>query len=538
MSKQFEANLVLWKNRYEAAIEASGNILYDWDSETNRVVYGGDSEKILGYKREELEGALNHWVELIHPDDRYHFEKVIEHIKATKEPAHLEYRVRKKNRDYIWVEDSGRFFLDATGNISRMVGFVKDITERKIAEEELRRAKEEAEIANLAKSEFLANISHELRTPLTSVIGFTALVLETRMSEEQRYQLSLVKSSGLNLLDLINQLMDLTQVESGKMLITEKPFDLRKAVEETLKPSNVIALKKNLKLSTFFAQDIPAQLTGDPDRIRQILSLLVENAVKFTPKGEILVSLNIKEDEKELAWIRFSVHDTGIGIPKSKHEIIFDSFRQADGSMTRKYGGAGLGTAVSKKLVELMGGKIWFESEEGVGSTFYFEIPCKKLKVDKKELIKKKEPEALPGLPVETRQEVKSHRPINILVAEDNLENQLLVQAILEDEGFTVGMAENGRKALEMMEPSDYDLILMDIQMPEMNGLETTREIRKMERNMGSGKDSTLRIPIIACTAFAREEDRERCIEAGMDDFVSKPVDVNELVQKIKNFTS
>jgi len=664
--KKAQEEMAEWKNRYNLVIAASRQLVYENDLDSGNMIWGSSLPEVLGYSPAEMQGGVDRWTELIHPEERSETIWTWSRAKANLSNYDMQYRILHKDGAYRWMQDRGDFVSSGPAKSAHMMGMLQDITERKQAEEALADARAELEAANVKlqkasqiKSQFLANMSHEIRTPLNAIIGMTGLLLDTEMSAEQRDFAGTIRTSGEVLLDQINDILDFSKIEAQKMDLENQAFELRRCIEEGLDLIAPRAAEKKLELACSLEDGLPRFVFGDVTRLRQILVNLLSNAVKFTDEGEVVVSVSGQPVEHDQYQLHFAVRDTGMGIPSDRIGRLFQSFSQVDTSTTRRFGGAGLGLAISKRLCELMGGTVWVESagEPGQGSTFHFTILAqaapdqhglqpvgaespvadlaeKKLLIvddnstNRQILLRQAQswgmqasavasgPEALaliqqgasfdaavldyqmPGMdgvalasairkeeagqalplvlltslgcrdilennldfaafmakPVKTsqlynilvgvitRREVPENKyaasqaqfdhemarlhPLRILVAEDNAVNQKVALSLLGRIGYRADVVANGQEAIDALHRQPYDVVLMDGQMPEMDGMQATRLIRQQ---IPAGQQPH----IIAMTADALQGDRARYLEAGMNDYISKPIRLEDLVRAL-----
>ena len=507
------------------AIKSTNECVSITDLEDRLLFVNEAFQRTYGYGEDELIGKP---ITIVRSDKNA--PGVVREINPATQEGHWQGEVQNRTkcgREFpVFLSTS--LIRDETGRPFALIGVAQDITERKRAEMEMRRAKEDAEAATRAKSEFLANMSHEIRTPMNAIIGMTGLLLDTDLTPEQQDFAETIRSSSEGLLTIINDILDFSKIESGRLEIERHPFDLRGCLDAALDLFTEKAAGKGLDLACVLDEGVPDTVLGDDMRLRQILANLLGNAVKFTQKGEVVVSVTSRRLDStdghdpsagnpQMHEVHFAVADTGIGIPDDRMGRLFQSFSQVDASTTRKYGGTGLGLAISKRLCELMGGSMWVESTPGKGSTFHFTVISESVAGQKRVYAD--------GEHAVGRRSVRGSArrfPLRVLLAEDNVVNQKVALKILERMGYRADVAGDGLEVLEALRRQKYDVVLMDVQMPEMDGLQATRRIVQEAPNGNRPR-------IIAMTAHAMQGDREKCLDAGMDDYISKPINVEEL---------
>ncbi|WP_229509543.1 ATP-binding protein [Massilia sp. CCM 8734] len=417
-----------------------------------------------------------------------------------------------------------------SGGEPYLLGFSIDVSEQRAARDAMQHAVESAQAASRAKSEFLANMSHEIRTPMNGILGMTELVLESQLEPQQREDLALVKGSADALLTIIDDILDFSKIEAGKLEIEDVPFDLCALVRDTVRSLALPARRKGLTLDCQLPPHLPPAMKGDPGRLRQVLINLLGNAIKFTSEGGVTLGVSLRRVLEQRCDVEFAVRDSGIGIAPDKQKLIFDAFSQVDGSTTRQYGGTGLGLTICRRLVMLMQGDIAVSSEPGVGSVFRFTVPLGRM-AHAVPQVRGALPQAV-AAPAAGAPPVSKAGRLHILLAEDNPVNQRLALRLLEKMGHRVTLADNGVDALDHALHGGADLVLMDVQMPALDGLAATRILRQWEASAPEGGH----LPVVAMTARAMQGDRERCLEAGMDDYLSKPVDSARLREVVARF--
>lgn len=520
--KRTERELELRQERFDLAVSASNTGVWDWSVATNLWYNTEISRKILGDTDDDPPWDTETWWERMHPDDRATLRPYVDAQLANPDVHNwrIETRLRHRDGGWRWLLVQARMARDSQGNISRVTGTHIDLTEQKERERVLAEAKAVADQANRAKSDFLANMSHEIRTPMHGIIGLARLLSDSSLNAEQRTYLHGIDSSAQSLLRLVNEVLDFSKVEAGKMTLETEPFDLARLLDEVRHQLNVSASSKGLLLQVQVDRSARLHLSGDVGRLRQVIINLAGNAIKFTERGFVRVHVWRVGGTDDHPQLRFEVSDSGIGIPSEAVGLLFQPFSQLDSSRSRRFAGTGLGLSICKRLVVLMGGEIGVESAPAQGSTFWVELA-----LPVAEPIT--EPLTWGTAPAAQRSLVSNEQ---ILVVEDNEINQMILVSFLQKMGLRTDVAVNGLEAVNRIRSNRYALVLMDCQMPTMDGYEASRMIRASHGNPMS------QVPIIAMTANVMPGERERCLQSGMSDYITKPIDERILVATLQDW--
>lgn len=533
VTEQKKAQKALEESRYfaETLANYSPNLIYVVELATGKMLYTNRHvAEQLDYSKEEAAAMEDNPVFFIHGEDLGRMKQRIDILKNLTDDALYQYTIRAQHADgtWHWILNQERIFMrDEQGKPTQFIGTAQDVTPVKRAEIEAQKAKEIAESANRAKSEFLAAMSHEIRTPLNAVMGMAELLEETRLDAEQQNHVASIITGGDTLLYLINDILDLSKIEASQLELEEAPFDLADIVERQMQIMVFSAQRKGLVLTHHFGKDTPFHLIGDAVRLRQILFNLLGNAIKFTQSGSIKLDIQTVSATEDSCRLHFSVQDTGMGIPPEKQSLIFEQFSQADASTTREFGGTGLGLSICRHLVDLMGGEMDVQSRVGAGSTFSFILPFKP-NPDVLASMKTglgKEPPAAP-LPSSEKNPLP---PFHVLLVEDDPTNQEILMRQLERMGGIVKLAENGAQALEWFQTHPYDFVFMDMQMPIMDGYTATAKLREWEQEQERPPT-----PVVALTAYSVKESLQKCLDVGCDDYLTKPIKRATLLQKVE----
>ncbi len=522
-----EESLRETEERLRLAIKGTNDGIYDWNLHADDLYWSPQFKNMIGYDDNEIIASKEMLVSLLHEDDRTNVsESTGKYLRRELPELSLTFRLRHKSGHWIWVSMRGKAVFNEDGEAIRLIGTFSDISSLKEYEARLEDSKNQAEKASAAKTEFLAHMSHEIRTPLTSISGVAEILMNQQkdFSAKQQQLIKVLNYSTMGLKELINDILDFSKIENGQLELEMKPFRLGDLFQEVISTMAVRAQEKGLDFTFTYDEVNDVTFLGDKIRLRQILTNLVGNALKFTHAGSVRVNIT-KKDVQGFPFMEIKVQDTGIGIDPKNYALVFERFRQADPSVSRKYGGTGLGLAISKNLAIHMGGTIDLNSELGQGSTFIVLLPLIEAEGDALKL-----PDVNPQKAIIHQTRV-GRGDSRILLVEDYEGNIAVLSYILEAMGYDFDVARTGLEAVNMWNDLHHNLILMDVQMPEMDGLTATRLIRKMENEMGLPHT-----PVIGMTAHAFVEDKNKCVEAGMDSYLAKPIAENDLVNEISRF--
>ncbi len=510
--KQSEKFLKDSEERFDLAVKGSTDGIWDWNVLTDEVWYSERFKEMLGFQKNEFPHVLESWKERLYPDDLDHVIKAIEIHFKERGPFTAEYRLLNKSGEYRWFQTTGIAVWNDEGIPVRMLGTMRDITLQKLSEMELIKAKDMAETGNRAKSEFLANMSHEIRTPMNGILGAADLLSNTVLTDTQKNYLNVIRSSGSALLEIINDILDLSKIESGKIVLESVSFDMLSMLEELVENAKILASQKGLEIILNFPLSIPHNVISDPSKVRQIIQNFVSNAIKFTTKGYVMIKV-FSDFKNKHSLFRFEVTDTGIGIPQDKLELIFEKFTQADASTTRHFGGTGLGLTIVRRLAELLNGRVGVTSEVGKGSTFWCEIP---LLLDKDEYV---------PIALSNNSNINNCR---ILIVDDIEVNRNILLDYHRLWNVKADAADGGKNALLMLKNAaasgaPYHIALIDYQMPDMDGIELAHNIKN--------NPATSNTLLIMLTSQGQKGDGNRCYQAGVAGYMTKPVRATMLLQ-------
>ncbi len=527
-----ERSLEEVEERLKLALRGSSDGIFDWDLRSDDIYWSAEYKSMLGYREEELVAGRAIFNSLLHPEDQKLFwDSYNQYIAGKKKEFMAVFRMRHKSGRWIWINARGKALFDQNGHPTRFIGAHTDISHLKEYEIKLQETINKAEKANKAKSDFLAHMSHEIRTPLTAISGIAEIFERNKdnLNSKQKQLVTTLNASTFTLRELINDILDFSKIESGELELEEKSFSLADVFKQVKQIMSVKANEKGLAFTFEYRGLAQKKFMGDEKRLRQIMINLIGNAIKFTSQGEISVKVSTVKDRGGSDRILIDVKDTGIGISEDKQELVFERFKQGDASVSRKYGGSGLGLPISRSLARLMGGDITVDSVEGAGSTFSVLLPLSV--VEEQEATSK----ASAGSADTLDKKIKSviTPDTMILVVEDYEGNIVMISYILDELGAQYDIARTGVEAVALWEKGEYKLVLMDIQMPEMDGFTATAQIREREK-----AHPGLHTPIVGMTAHALVGDRDKCIEAGMDAYLPKPIVEADLKEQIYKYLS